>query len=320
MILITGGAGFIGSCLIKRLNDEGVRDIIVVDNLGQGNKWKNLNGKYFDTYIDKNDLFDFLDADDLMDIDAIVHLGACSDTTETNASYLMENNYKFTQNLCEFALDNEIRFVYASSAATYGDGSHGYSDYEFDSLKPLNCYGFTKHSFDLWVKENLLDKEIIGLKFFNVFGPNEYHKGHMVSMAYQAFNQIKDTGKVKLFKSKNPKYADGEQRRDFLYVKDCVEIIYKMLLNDKISGIFNIGTGKSHTWNELAGAAFKAMKRQPIIEYIDMPESLVNQYQYFTEAETKKLLKVLPDIKFRSLEESVEDYIQNHLEKEEIYY
>lgn len=324
MIVVTGGAGFIGSCLIKKLNNEGVSNIIVVDNLGKSDKWRNLNGKKFDSYYDKVEFIEEfipdIDAfEEDSEIDAIVHLGACSDTTESDASYLMKNNYTYSKKLAEFAFDNDIRFIYASSAATYGDGSNGYSDKVFDDLKPLNCYGFSKHAFDLWILENDFHKDCVGLKFFNVFGPNEYHKGSMVSMVYQAYHQIKETGKVKLFKSQNPDYKDGEQMRDFVYVKDCVDIIFEMLVNPKINGIYNIGTGTAHSWNQLAQAAFSSMKKHQIIEYIDMPDNLVNQYQYFTEADVTKLMKKLPDFQFRTLEESVDDYIRNFLMSDDIY-
>lgn len=319
MVIVTGGAGFIGSCLIKKLNDEGIKDIIVVDNLGSTDKWKNLVGKVFHTYIDKNELFDYLDNNDISDVEAIIHLGACSATTETDANYLMKNNYQFSQTLASIAFENDIRFIYASSAATYGDGSNGYSDSEFLKLKPLNCYGFSKHIFDIWLVENELDKLCVGLKFFNVFGPNEYHKGNMMSMVYKAFNQIRDTGKVKLFKSFKPEYKDGEQMRDFVYVKDCVNVIFELMQNKSINGIFNIGTGEANSWNTLISNVFSSMGRHPIIEYVDMPENLQNQYQYFTMADVGKLMNRLPSFKFSKLEDAVEDYVKNYLMTENKY-
>jgi len=319
MIVLTGGAGFIGSCLLKKLNDEGIKDIIIVDNLSKEDKWKNLRGKIFHTYVDKNELFDYFENNGTDDIDAIIHLGACSDTTVKDANYLIKNNYQYSQHLASIAFENDIRFIYASSAATYGDGSKGYSDNEFYNLKPLNCYGFSKHIFDLWIVENNLDKECVGLKFFNVFGPNEYHKGNMSSMIYKAFNQISETGKVKLFKSYKPDYENGEQKRDFIYVKDCVDIIFQALSDKDINGIYNLGTGVANSWNTLMRYVFEAMGRHPIIEYIDMPENLKNQYQYFTVADITKLKKNFGDIKFRSLEEAVFDYIQNYLMTDNIY-
>lgn len=320
MIILTGGAGFIGSCLLRKLNDEGIKDIIVVDNLGNGDKWKNLRGKVFHTYVDKNDLFDYLDTNGTDDIEAIIHLGACSDTTEKDANYLMKNNFQFSQHLASIAFEQDIRFIYASSAATYGDGSHGYSDNEFYKLYPLNCYGFSKHIFDLWIIDNNLDDDCVGFKFFNVFGPNEYHKGHMASMVYKAYNQIMETGRVRLFKSYREEYPNGEQKRDFIYVKDCVEVIYRALTDKSINGIFNLGTGKASSWNELMGYVFAAMGRHPMIEYIDMPDNLKNQYQYYTVADIKKLKKHFGEIKFRTLEESVTDYIKNHLMTDNIYF
>ncbi len=319
MILLTGGAGFIGSCLLRKLNDEGIKDIIVVDNLSKEDKWKNLRGKVFHTYVDKNELFDFLENNGVDDIEAIIHLGACSDTTEKDANYLLKNNYQYSQHLASIALDSDIRFIYASSAATYGDGSNGYSDNNFYNLKPLNCYGFSKHIFDLWIIENKLDTNCVGFKFFNVFGPNEYHKGNMASMVFKSFNQISDTGRVKLFKSYKQEFANGEQKRDFVYVKDCVDIIYKSIVNKEINGIFNLGTGKANSWNTLIKAVFSAMGRYPIIEYIEMPENLKNQYQYYTVADISKLQKYFPNYKFTELEDAVTDYVQNYLLSEDIY-
>lgn len=319
MIVLTGGAGFIGSCLLKKLNNEGIKDIIVVDNLSKEDKWKNLRGKVFHTYVDKNELFEYFENNGTDDIEAIIHLGACSDTTEKDANYLMKNNYQYSQHLASIAFENDIRFIYASSAATYGDGSKGYSDNEFYNLTPLNCYGFSKHIFDLWIVENNLDKECVGFKFFNVFGPNEYHKGYMASMIYKAFNQISETGRVKLFKSYRTDYENGEQKRDFVYVKDCIDLIYRSLTDKNINGIFNLGTGEANSWNTLMRFVFAAMGRHPIIEYIDMPENIKNQYQYFTVADISKLKKYFGDIKFRSLEESVFDYIQNYLMTDNIY-
>lgn len=316
MIIVTGGAGFIGSCLVKRLNDEGITDIIIVDNLGKSEKWKNLRGKTFYSYFDKNEFLEeltFLDED----IELIVHLGACSETTETDASYLMKNNFQYTHQLANFALDNDIRFIYASSASTYGSGEFGYNESNIQKLKPMNCYAFTKQAFDLWAEDNSLFNEITGLKFFNVFGPNEYHKGKMLSMVYQAHKQINETGKVKLFKSYHPDFKDGEQKRDFIYVKDVVDIIYNIIESD-ISGLYNVGTGIASSWNDLANATFKAMNKRNNIEYVDMPEQLKNQYQYFTQADMAKLQSEIK-LNFRTLEESVNDYVCNYLMSDDIY-
>ena len=329
MIIVTGGAGFIGSCLVAKLNQLGYKDILIVDNLGCQLKWKNLANKKFTGFLYKDKFREiirqyektdnlYIPDFDNKNIDAVIHLGACSSTTETNANYLLDNNFLYTKELAKFALSRGIRFVYASSAATYGDGKNGYSDESIDNLTPLNCYGLSKHLFDMWLYENNLQNDVTGVKFFNVFGPNEYHKGDMRSMFYKAFKQIEQTGKVRLFKSYNPLYHDGEQKRDFIYVKDCVDIFIKILQDSSFKGLYNIGTGQAHTWNELANSVFNAMNRIPNIEYIEMPEELKKQYQYFTEADTKKLLNKLgADWSFTSIEEAAMDYVQNYLQLEE---
>src|SRR3989339_705366 len=316
MIVLTGGAGFIGSCLLGKFNSMNRSDILVVDHLGEGNKWKNLVGKNFLNYKHKTEFRSQLKSGFYgKEIEAIIHFGACSSTTEKNADYLLDNNFTYSVELAEFALANEIRFIYASSAATYGSGENGYSDSEFDKLRPLNIYGFSKHLFDLWVINKSYDKTFTGLKFFNVFGNNEYHKGVMASMAYKSYCQVKETGKVKLFKSNNPDYKDGEQKRDFVYVKDCVEIIWDIFEKEHFEGIYNLGTGAARTWNDLANSVFSAMKLKPNIEHIEMPESIKNQYQNFTQADMTKLRGTGLKVEFRSLEESVKDYIENHLNK-----
>lgn len=321
MIVITGGAGFIGSCFLKKLNQEGYTNIIVVDRLGNGDKWKNLRNKKFQNFCNK-DVFIKKLSDGYYDnsLDAIIHFGACSSTTERNADYLFENNLNYSIKLAEFAERFGTKFIYASSAATYGSGSNGYSDYNFDNLIPLNAYGLTKHLFDQWVISTKLDKKFTGLKFFNVFGPNEYHKNNMASMIFKAYNQIKEKGKVKLFKSNSDKYADGEQKRDFIYVKDINDIVFKMFQKDNFSGIYNIGTGKAHSWNELIYAVFKALNKIPQIEYIDIPENISKQYQNFTQSEMSKLSDTNLNFEFSSLEDAVYDYVNNHLEKENPYY
>ncbi len=316
MIIVTGGAGFIGSCFVKKLNDEGINDIIIVDHLGKSDKWKNLvNKKYFD-YIDKSVIIELLKQGSLdeLQIETIFHFGACSVTTETDADYMIDNNYHYSKTLAIFCAENNIRFIYASSAATYGYGENGYSDNSINNLTPLNVYGYSKQAFDEWAKRNDLFKQIVGLKFFNVFGPNEYHKGNMASMVYKSYNQIKNTGKVKLFKSNSPDFKDGEQMRDFVYVKDVIDIIWE-LYQKRICGLYNLGTGKARSWNDLAKAVFTAMELEPKIEYIDMPEELKEQYQNFTEADMKKLKKTKLNIKFNTLEDNVRDYVTNHLQK-----
>ncbi len=321
MIILTGGAGFIGSCFLRKLNQEGINDIIVVDHLGESSKWKNLNGKKFFDYFYKYDFINKLKQGIFGDsINTIVHFGACSSTTETDADYVLDNNYHYSKELANYASEKKIRFIYASSAATYGNGEMGYSDDKFDGFKPMNVYGFSKHLFDMWVIENKLDKKFTGLKFFNVFGPNEYHKQEMASMVYKSFLQIERSGKVQLFKSNTPEYADGCQLRDFVYVKDTLDIIYKIFLNTEISGIFNLGSGKARNWNDLAKSVFAAMNKTPHIEYVDMPASLENQYQNFTQADMDKLDKILGGLHFRSLEDNIADYVDNHLLKKDKYF
>jgi len=318
MIIVTGGAGFIGSAFVWKLNGEGIEDVIVVDHLGTSDKWKNLVPLRFEDYLRKDDFFDMVCDDDVpFEVSAVVHMGACSSTTERDADYLWENNFAYTRTLAEWALDHDIRFIYASSAATYGDGSQGFSDDhgKIPALKPINMYGYSKQVFDLWVLREKLEKKMAGIKFFNVFGPNEYHKGDMTSVIFKAFHQIRQTGKVRLFKSYLPEYPDGGQMRDFVYVKNCVDVLWWLLKHPKTNGIFNLGTGKARTWNDLINAVFAAMDRKPNIEYIEMPEGLRHQYQYFTEADMGKLKKAGAPVDFPALEDSVRDYVQNYLQK-----
>ena len=318
MIIVTGGAGFIGSTLIAALNKRQITDILVVDELGTDQKWKNLLNLSFTDYVEKDDFLEMVIEDKLdSSIDAVFHLGACSDTTETNASYLIKNNYEYSKLLAQWATDADIRFIYASSAATYGDGSAGFSDDQekIEILRPLNMYGYSKHLFDLWARRTGLLKNIVGLKYFNVFGPNEYHKGDMRSFVIKAFEQITSTGKVRLFKSYKSEYADGEQSRDFIYVKDAVDMTLFFYENPQINGLFNIGSGKARTWNDLVKAVFAAMERKPNIEYIEMPEPIRNQYQYYTCADITNLRKAGYSKKTTSLEEAITDYVQNYLQK-----
>ena len=318
MIIVTGGAGFIGSALISALNTRGLSDILVVDHLGSDQKWKNLTNLTFADYVEKDDFLDMLLQNKLTGpVEAVLHMGACSDTTETNASYLIKNNYEYTRLLARWATNADVRFIYASSAATYGDGSAGFKDNEqkIQNLRPLNIYGYSKHLFDLWARRAGLLKKIVGLKYFNVFGPNEYHKAHMRSFVLKAFEQINAEGTVRLFKSYRPEYKHGEQMRDFLYIKDAVDMTLFFLDNPHLAGLFNIAAGKARTWNDLAKAVFAAMQKPPKIEYIEMPDSIRNQYQYFTEADTTKLQKAGYKKQPTTLEIAVKDYIQKYLQK-----
>lgn len=315
LIVITGGAGFIGSGVIRHLNDKGFNNLIIVDELRQTEKWKNLVGKKFVDVLSKSQLFGWLEGKESL-VEAFIHLGACSDTMETDASYLLENNYRYSVKLAEYALKHGQRFIYASSAATYGDGSKGFVDdvSQIYELQPLNMYGFSKQLFDQWaLNEGVLDK-LVGLKFFNVFGPNENHKGRMASAITRMVPQIQKGEKVRLFKSTEPaKFSDGEQKRDFIYVKDAVRMACAFLKNDA-GGIYNIGSGKASTWNELALAVYRALERPSQIEYIDMPPELVNKYQNYSRADMKKTEAVLKnEIHCMPLEDSVGDYVRNYL-------
>jgi ADP-L-glycero-D-manno-heptose 6-epimerase len=316
MIIVTGGAGFIGSAIIAALNKRGITDILVVDEHGK-DKCKNLANLSFADYAEKNTFLKIVsDKKISAGIEAIFHIGACSDTTETDAEYLRKNNYQYSIQLAQWATDANVRFIYASSAATYGDGSQGFKDDEekLQTLKPLNPYGYSKQLFDLWAKETGLLDKIVGLKYFNVFGPNEYHKGDMRSFVLKAFEQINATGKVRLFKSHNPDYADGEYMRDFLYIKDAVDMTLFFYDNPKINGLFNIGAGKARTWNDLVKAVFAAMGKSANIEYVEMPDSIRNQYQYFTQADITKLRKAGCKKQITSLENAIKDYVQNYLQ------
>lgn len=315
MIIVTGAAGFIGSNIVKGLNEKGINKIIIVDKLRNFEKWKNLLDIKYDDFIDKDVFLDLLYAKRLKKIKAIIHMGACSSTTEKDADYLMHNNYSYSKAIFNFCKKYKIPFIYASSGATYGDGSDGYDDSNYD-LKPLNMYGYSKKIFDDYVLEHFDGSfQCVGLKFFNVYGPNEYHKGEMASMIFHSYNQIKSTGKVRLFKSMNTNYGDGEQKRDFVYVKDAVKIVLFFLKHPAKSGIFNVGCGVVRTFNDLAKATFLAMGRKPMIEYIDMPSYLVGKYQYYTCAKIDKLRKAGYKEPFYTLEEGANDYVLNYLDK-----
>lgn len=322
MIIITGGAGFIGSAFAWRLNQEGIEDIIIVDRLGTSEKWKNLVNLQFADYIHSDRFLQMINGGDLpFEVNAVIHMGACSSTTERDAEYLWRNNFIYTRTLAEWSIERGSRFIYASSAATYGDGKQGFSDNlsEIKMLKPINMYGYSKQAFDLWVLKHQLEKKLAGLKFFNVFGPNEYHKGEMTSVIFKAFHQIQKTGKVRLFKSYLSEYPDGGQMRDFVYVKDCVNALWWFLHNPCANGIFNLGTGKARTWNDLINAVFTAMGKPANIEYVEMPDSIRNQYQYFTCAQLDNLKSAGCLINFSSLEDSVRDYVVNYLQKPDSY-
>ncbi|MCM8533775.1 MAG: ADP-glyceromanno-heptose 6-epimerase [Lentisphaeraceae bacterium] len=319
MIVVTGGAGFIGSSIVWALNQRGKENILIVDHLGKdNNKWKNLAPLRYLEYMEKGSFLDCIDRDALPDnISCIIHMGACSSTTETDNSYLVENNFKYSQAIASYCLEKHIRLIYASSAATYGAGEEGYHDGydEIERLRPLNMYGYSKQMFDLWAKRNDVFDDMVGLKFSNVFGPNECHKGSMRSVVNSAYHQIKETGKVKLFKSHREEYQDGEQMRDFIYIKDVINIVLHFLDHPEINGLFNAGSGKARTWNDLVKSVFRALGQAPSIEYIDMPESLRPNYQYFTELDMDSILKTGFKQKFKSLERNVEDYVQNYLAK-----
>jgi ADP-L-glycero-D-manno-heptose 6-epimerase len=316
MIIVTGGSGFIGSALIAGLNAKGVTDILIVDILGKDEKWKNLRNLSFADYLEADNFLDIISTGRFgLPVEAVFHMGACSSTTETDASFLLKNNFEYSKAVADFALAKKARLIYASSAATYGDGSKGFSDDEskLSELQPLNMYGFSKQMFDLWAQNNGMLKKIVGLKYFNVFGPNEYHKADMRSFVLKGYEQIKQTGKVRLFKSHNPDYKDGCQMRDFLYIKDAVDMTLFFLDNKKPCGIFNIGSGLARTWLDLADAVFVAMGKQPKTEFIDTPPAIREKYQYFTQADITKLRKAGYDKQPIALELAVKDYVQNYL-------
>lgn len=320
MILVTGGAGFIGSALVHGLNKAGIFDIIIVDRLGETSKWKNLRGLKYKEYIHADDLFTGEYDDQISEVSFIYHLGACSSTTMMNMDYLMKNNLGYSQALFRFAASKNIPFLYASSAATYGDGEQGYVDDEsrLARLQPLNPYGYSKQLFDEWViKEKKKPDLWFGFKFFNVFGPNEYHKDSMQSLVVKAYDQIMKTGSVKLFKSHKEGFKDGEQLRDFIYVKDVVKAMLKFSDSEKalLSGIYNLGTGKARSFYDLVKATFEAMEKECKVEFIDMPLELRDQYQYYTQADMQKFNFAQNEFVFAELEDAVSDYVRNYLAK-----
>ncbi|MDA8561480.1 ADP-glyceromanno-heptose 6-epimerase [Nitrospinae bacterium] len=313
MIVVTGGAGFIGSALVHGLNQKGIEDIWLVDDIDHPKKQKNLDTLTYARWVGKDDFLK--EVTGLKTCSAILHMGACSSTTETNEVYLRKNNFEYTKSLAKYCLKKNVRFIYASSAATYGSGEKGYSDDELilETLTPLNLYGYSKQWFDLWAKGVGALKTIVGLKYFNVFGPNEYHKGDMQSMVRKGFLQGRDADSLNLFKSYKPEYADGGQERDFLYVRDAVAMTLFFLERKDIGGIFNVGSGKARNWNDLASAVFQALNKKLNIKYIEMPESIRNQYQYHTCAEMEKIRSAGYTESITSLEEGVSDYIKNYL-------
>ena len=310
MIVVTGAAGFIGSCIVAKLNERGEQDLILVDHLHDGLKEKNLEGKKYTQYHDKKDFLELVKQNQLTDVKCVIHMGACSSTTLQDEKYFEENNYQYTRTLAQWALDHGVRFIYASSAATYGDGSTDYCDDDetVRQCSPLNLYGESKQKLDRWALDEGLTDKIVGLKFFNVFGPNEYHKGDMRSVVAKAYRRVADEGEISLFKSYNEHYGNGQQMRDFIYVKDAVDIVLFFVDHAAINGIFNVGTGQARTWNDLAEALFAAVKKPSSIEYIEMPEVLKSRYQYFTQADMTKLRNAGYTKPFTSLEDAVGDY------------
>ena len=315
MIVVTGAAGFIGSCLVGGLNAKGYEDLILVDDFSRPEKAPNLEGKIFSQKVDREEFAEWLDANHKM-VYFIFHIGARTDTTEFDTAIFDKLNLNYTKKMWQQCAEYAIPLVYASSGATYGLGEHGYSDSHdvVEKLKPLNPYGDSKNDFDKWaLKQEKAPYFWAGLKFFNVYGPNEYHKGRMASVIFHAYNQIQEKGFVKLFRSHNTEYKDGEQLRDFIYVTDLVNVCLYLMKNKNQSGLFNLGTGKARTFVDLAKATFSALGLEPKIEFIDTPEDIRDKYQYYTQAEMDKLIAVGYKEPFTTLEAGVKDYVQNYL-------
>ena len=319
MLLVTGGAGFIGSNVVAALNEAGRTDITVNDVLGSDGKWRNLAKRQVADVVAPADLYGWLDGRKL---DAVIHMGAISDTTATDADLVMENNFRTSMRLLDWCTAARVPFIYASSAATYGDGGEGFNDdwspASLQKLKPLNLYGWSKQLFDQAVAERFVKKEKLppqwaGLKFFNVFGPNEYHKGEMMSLVAKRFDDAKAGRTVRLFKSHRPGIGDGEQRRDFIYVDDAVAVVRWLMQTPQVSGIFNVGTGKARSFRDLISALFRSLGLEPKIEYVDMPDNIRGQYQYFTEANMQKLRSAGYTQPFFSLESGIDDYVRHYL-------
>ena len=325
MFLVTGGAGFIGSNVVASLNEAGASDVVVNDSLGHGDaKWRNLAKRQIADLVPPAELMGWLDGRKL---DAVIHMGAISDTTATDGDLVMENNFRLSLRLLDWCTQTRTPFIYASSAATYGDGTQGFVDdwtpEALRQLKPMNLYGWSKHLFDLaladrYVKKQSLPPHWVGLKFFNVYGPNEYHKGHMASVLAKVFDGAKAGQPVKLFKSHCASIADGDQRRDFIYVEDAVDVL-RWLLESRINGIFNVGTGQAESFRDMIGAMFKALGRPPNIEYIDMPEAIRDQYQYFTQSSVENLRRAGYNAGFTPLETAVGQYVTGYLDRTDRY-
>lgn len=319
--IITGGMGFIGSSLVWKMNEQGIDKIIIVDSPDKKDSWKNLVKLKFYDIISKEEFLHSIENNRFKNsVSGILHMGACSDTTEKNVSFLLETNYQYTKKIALWAVEHSCRFVYASSAATYGDGPD-FSDNESKlfSLKPLNMYGFSKHLFDIYAFKNNLLSKIAGLKYFNVFGPNEYHKGEMRSVVLKKFYEINQTGCASLFKSYRNDFQHGEQKRDFVYVKDAVNMTLFVYFNPDVNGIFNIGTGIARSFNDIVRCIFSVLSKKEKIEYIEMPETIKNSYQYFTQADISKIKNAGYKEKLFSLEEAIEDYIKNYLLQDDPY-
>jgi ADP-L-glycero-D-manno-heptose 6-epimerase len=316
-ILITGAAGFIGSCLVGNLNRKGQNDLILVDEFSQLDKIPNLEGKHYAIKVERDELFSWLETEQPV-IDLVYHLGARTDTTEFDYAILERLNLEYSKNIWTYCSRHAIPLVYASSAATYGDGGKGYEDDHrlVNALEPLNPYGISKNEFDKWaLQQQDSPPHWYGLKFFNVYGPNEYHKGRMASVIFHAFNQIKEKGSVNLFRSHHPDYMDGRQLRDFIYVKDVIAVCQWLAEHLPTSGIYNLGTGKARSFEDLVLATFSALDMEPDIRFVDMPEDIRSRYQYFTEAVMDKLKTAGYDAPFHSLEEGIADYVRNYLAK-----
>lgn len=316
-VLVTGGAGFIGSALVWDLNRRGCDRIVIADFLEMSEKWRNLAPLSFEDYLEADDLLPRLESKSLGRFDLVLHMGACSSTAERNAAYLARNNYEFTKNLASAALASNARFVYASSAATYGDGAAGMSDDSslpyLHALRPLNMYGYSKQMFDVYAAQRGILDKVVGVKFFNIFGPNENHKGDMRSLVNKAYDQVLETGEIRLFRSYRDDFADGEQKRDFLYVKDAVAMTLHLAAADDTGGLFNVGSGEASTWLALTSAVFGALGRTPNIRFIDMPDDLRDKYQYFTQANIGRLRARGYAAPVTSLADAVGDYIRNYL-------
>ncbi|MDR1534127.1 MAG: ADP-glyceromanno-heptose 6-epimerase [Planctomycetota bacterium] len=319
MYIVTGGAGFIGSVLVWKLNRMGIGDVWIVDSLRRGDKWRNLAGLAFAELIQPGEFLETIRREGGLPAgaEALVHLGACSSTVEADADYLLENNFRYSRTVAEAALARGTRLIVASSAAVYGGGERGYGDGagNLGSLRPLNMYGYSKLLFDRWAVASGSERRLASLRFFNVYGPNEYHKGDMASMVFRSYRGVAGGGPMTLFRSHRPDFADGEQKRDFVYVKDVVEVIWWLLENPGANGIMNVGSGEEETWNQLGRALFAAVGREPDLRYADMPANIRDRYQYRTRADIRRLRAAGCPVNFRPLAEGVRDYVANHLSR-----